>query len=465
MRHKHLGAILALTILAVAVGCNAGGSSSTTPPSPAPAPASGPFTVVAGGSTFLDMPGVGNTTAGAVTLPAPTSGGGTTGTFSVSATNPVSAALLGDKKPASVAGANGLWYLTLTFNDNVTIPALPAMQVEFKTAQPTTVVYWSAIYKGTSWIEPWSGPGAAVNGGMTVQIPAKAATPFTFTAGVAYTIAVYSSPATPTPTPSPTPVATPTPTPTPPPNALVNGDFETSSSSFAPWYTCYVSHDGAQPQVDPNPVNPPSAYTSPNPGPSPTVAPTTAPTPTDATVQQSVAMTGGANGPVHGGLNAALVGMGLGTGTANSGKGAMGICQNVVVPANSPTISLWVLEGGDKAYFDGQDQEAGIFTAAAGLTSATPKAAVLPSTYLFMENNCWNGLNAGTGNSAQAPCAIDHSGSPDLAHGNVWRKKGPYDLSAYVGQTVTVFLGIYTSSTSTTYYNYAYYDDVLLTHS
>ena len=260
--------------------------------------------------------------------------------------------------------------------------------------------------------------------------------------------------------PTPSPTASPTGAPV---NAIVNGDFETSSTSFAPWYTCYVQHHQVA-LTDDNPDDSAQgAYAVPTAGPD--TAPTTAPNANDATVQQSVQMTGGADQPVHGGGNAALVGMGLGMTTANTGKGALGICQNVVVPA-SGQLSLWVLEGGNKAYYDGQDQEAEIFLASAGLNSSTNTTASLPDLQLFSENNCWNGLNlqGGSGpNGATKPCAIDHSGVPDLANGNVWREKGPYDLSTYAGQTVTVFLGIWNSSSSGTYYNYAYYDDVQLT--
>ena len=191
MRHKHLGALLALTILAAATGCTTGSGSSTTV-LPAPAPASGTFTVTSGGSTPFDLPGVGTTTAGTTTLGAPTAGGGATGTFSVSASNPTATSLSADKRTAAVAPATGVWYLTLTFNQTVSVAALPSFTLEFATPQ-SGVVFHSAIYNGTSWTEPWSGPGTLTNGGSTLTIPAKAATPYTFTAGTSYVLAIYST--------------------------------------------------------------------------------------------------------------------------------------------------------------------------------------------------------------------------------------------------------------------------------
>ena len=480
MRHKHLGAVLALTILAVAVGCNAGGSSSTTPPSPAPAPASGPFTVVDGGSTFLSLPAVGNTTGAGVTLPAPTSGGGTAGTFSVSATNPVATSLLGDKRPASVAGANGLWYLTLTFASSVTIPSLPAMQVEFNAAQPSTVVYWSAVYNGSTstWIEPWSGPGAAVNNGMTVQIPAKANSPFTFAAGVAYTIAVYSSPATPTPTPTPSPTPSPTPatpTPSPTPQALSNGDFETGS--IAPWYVCRAGHPSLATAIDPYPAmeTPAPTFTqSPRtavpsqvatPGPDPAVVTTLA-----------AASVGNPNTTPHGGTHAAQIGNILtGTGNAREG-GLLGICQDVTVPAaaTNPTLTAWVWEGGDNGNFGNGDTEMDIYAGATWVTGTVSlggpvesgkQTTANPSSTLFAETNCYNnnGTSGGT-STTNFPDCVGQAGAPGI-RGGQWVKKGPYSLNAYGGQTVTVLIGVLGTSNSTGYYQYLYADDILLTHS
>lgn len=298
---------------------------------------------------------------------------------------------------------------------------------------------------GGSWAISYDGT-ATTNTSETITVSSTGVTSGTATLTI--------SGASPTASPTAEPSSSSAPT-----NAIVNGDFETSTTSFAPWYTCYVQHHQVA-LTDDNPDD--SAQTSyavPTAGPD--TAPTTAPNANDATVQQSVQMTGGADQPVHGGSNAALVGMGLGLTTANTGKGALGICQNVTVPAGGQ-LSFWVLEGGNKAYYDGQDQEAEIFLASAGLSSSTNTTTSLPDLQLFAENNCWNGLKLGSVNTATSPCAIDHSGSPDLANGNVWREKGPYDLSTYAGQTVTVFLGIWNSSSSLTYYNYAYYDDVTL---
>ena len=56
-----------------------------------------------------------------------------------------------------------------------------------------------------------------------------------------------------------------------------------------------------------------------------------------------------------------------------------------------------------------------------------------------------------------------HAGHWPCGHGGSWHKKGPYNLSTYAGTTVTLFVGIMGSSTSTTFYGYSYFDDVILT--
>jgi len=366
-----------------------------------------------------------------------TSGTASSGTATWTALDAAGDTIIG---PGALVNANGT-----AVADPPTIGVSPAIS-GFTAGTYTANKASDGSVIGGSWAVTYDGTATSETS-ATVTVSSSGVTSGTAT----LTVTGASPTASPSASPSGAPV-----------NVVVNGDFETSTTSFAPWYTCYVQHH----QVDLTDDNPDDSaqttYASPTAGPD--TAPTTAPNPNDATVQQAVQMTGGVDQPVHGGGNAALVGMGLGLTTANSGKGALGICQNVAVPANGQ-LTFWVLEGGNKAYYDGQDQEAEIFLASAGLSSSANTTTSLPDLQLFSENNCWNGLNlqGGSGpNSATKPCAIDHSGVPDLANGNVWREKGPYDLSTYAGQTVTLFLGIWNSSSSGTYYNYAYYDDVTL---
>jgi hypothetical protein len=468
---------LALTILAVAVGCNGTGSSSSTPATPAPAPASGTFTVVSGGSTFFDLPGVGTTTAGSATLGTPTAGGGTTGTFTVSASNPTSSALTSDKRPASVAGANGVWYLSLTFSKNVTVAALPSFGLEFSTPQPATLVFWSAIYNGTSWTEPWSGPGTLSNGGSTLAIPAKAATPYTFTAGTNYVIAIYTTAATPTPTPSPTPSPSPTPatpTPSPTPNAITNGDFETGS--IAPWYVCRAGHPTLAAPIDPNPAEetPAPTFTQAPLTAVPSLVATPGPDPVVVTTL-AAASAGNPNNAPHGGTHAAQIGNIL-TGAGNAReKGIIGICQDVAVPATgSPTLTAWVWEGGDNGNFGNGDSEMDVFSGAtwvtgtvsvSGATESGKQTANNPTATLFAEMNCYNnnGTSGGTSTTNFADC-VGQAAAPGV-RGGQWVKKGPYSMTAYAGTTVTVLIGSLGTSNSTGYYEYLYADDVVLTHS
>ena len=356
---------------------------------------------------------------------------------------------------APVATPNPVVYITLTAGTGgALVRGVTNVQSAFPSPVPSGQSLYLAYNNGTQW-KALGGPGTLFKGTTsTYTLSGGSITPaVTLDEGKSITLIVYEgSYAVPSPTPGP---ATPSPSPTPS-NAVSNGNFETGT--FSPWFVCYTQHHQLAP-TDASPVNPPSAYTSPTPGPD--TSPTSAPNPDDVTVQGSTP-----TGAVHGGAHAALVGHSL---EQQRGKGASGVCQNVTVPTNSPALTLWVYEGGNYAYYDATDSEADIFTASAGLTAATPTTTTLPQSVLFSEDNCWNNQSVpASPNSAQGPCATDHlhggnANWPDLANGGVWRQKGPYDLTPYAGQTVTLFLGIWNSSSSTTYYDYAYYDDVVLT--
>lgn len=255
------------------------------------------------------------------------------------------------------------------------------------------------------------------------------------------------------PTASPTASPTAAPTSSPLSNLIVNGDFETGS--LTPWYTCYAQEQqGAQ--VDPNPVPSPTAWASPTAGPA--TPPTASPQPsTDATIQTSTP-TGG----VYSGTYAALVGYSyLVSGSVFRVVGSSGICQNVAMPASgTPQLTFWVYEGGNDVEYARSDQEADVFAASAGLTSTNFETNSLPVQVLFAENNCYNNLGVHDTTSDEKPC-VPVTGSPT---GGQWRQKGPFNLSAYNGQTITIFLGTWnnTGGTGTSYFNYAYYDDVVL---
>ncbi len=242
-------------------------------------------------------------------------------------------------------------------------------------------------------------------------------------------------------------------------NSVVNGDFETGVVS--PWYVCYANHDPVGP-IDASPA----AYTAgdPTPGgttatPSPTPKATTNP---DTNTVTAVATTGPAVAP-HGGTYDLQVGH---SDIVDRGKGNIGFCQDVAVPSSNPMLTMYVFEGGNHPSLYNEDAEASIYASGSFTTSGPGKAgtfstAAAPAMHLFLENNCYdNLLTTITINGTAGTCT---PGTGPAAHGGSWHKKGPYNLSTYAGTTVTLFAGIMGSSTSTTFYGYSYFDDVVLT--
>jgi hypothetical protein len=266
----------------------------------------------------------------------------------------------------------------------------------------------------------------------------------------------YISPTGILPVATPTPTAGP-PTPTPTPvlqNVVVNGDFETGN--LTPWFICYVQHHQGN-EVDPNPVQSPSAFTSPTPGPDTAPLAAASQLATDASIQSTTP-----SGNAYAGTYAALVGYSaLVSGAYFREAGASGICQNIAIPAAStPQLTLEVYEGTNNVEYNRNDQEAAVFASSAGLTSANNSTTTLPVQTLFAENNCYNNLGLHNTTADETPC--NPGGS--LANGEQWRQKGPYNLSAYAGQTITLFLGTWsnTGGTGTAYINWAYFDNVVI---
>ena len=477
--------LLGVVLSGFLVACSAGGSGPTPPtggggstatPAPTPTPTASPaqsgtgsVAVSTTASSSATLPPVGGYTG---TLGFPTASVATTVAIADQVASvgpptgvPVLQGMLrraptswGQATTQSGSTNTPLVYLTLTSAANVTFSAALTFTFVLPSSAGTGPFYLG-YYSSPSWMTA-AGPGTVTGSTVTFSLTGGSSN-VQLVGGQANYLALYSGGVipTPTPTPSPTPVptASPTPTPTASPtpstaNVIVNGDFETGTLSG--WFPCYVQHHQLA-QVDANPVNTNTTYNAPTPGPD--TAPTASPGPNDVTVAGTTP-----TGAVHGGSYAGLAGSST---VVTRGKGAVGLCQNVVVPTTTPTLTLWVYEGGDMAYYDGEDAEADVFTSDAGLLSTANTTTELPATTYFSENNCYNNLAAGTGNSAQLPCKTDGTGTPNLATGGVWRQKGPYDMTLYAGQTVTLFLGVWSSTTSTSYYSYAYYDDVVLSNN
>jgi len=284
---------------------------------------------------------------------------------------------------------------------------------------------------------------------------AKATGAKNVTDGTAVLTIVSSGTPTPSPTPTDTPTASPSPTASPAGNAIANGDFETGD--LTSWYPCYAPHPSLTAPIDPNPAATPATQSA------TTLAQTVETDGAMATIQTSVP-----SGSVLG-TYSAIVGH---SDTQARKKGLQGICQDVTVPASNPTLTFSVYEGGNVNTFYTEDAEADVFagatwsdSTATGAETGAKDTTSNPAVTMFAETNCYNNLNVSGGSSSSGPCATPAPAQPPTTPGGQWRQKGPYDLSAYAGQTITLMLGQWSSSTSSGYYNYVYFDNVVLSGS
>jgi hypothetical protein len=156
-------------------------------------------------------------------------------------------------------------------------------------------------------------------------------------------------------------------------------------------------------------------------------------------------------------------------------KGTFGVCQTITVPSAAPYLSLYVLEGGTEYTYKYADTEAAIFG-----SYSSNVASTLDST-LFSEDNCyvhpttatppgiWGGSGISGGGAGCWPSTYggDPSGYENWLQGGFWSPRGPYDLSAYAGQTVTLFLGnwSYYHDTASYYAQFMYVGNVQMTGS
>ncbi|MGB6062183.1 MAG: hypothetical protein WBG27_10800, partial [Candidatus Aquilonibacter sp.] len=140
-----------------------------------------------------------------------------------------------------------------------------------------------------------------------------------------------------------------------------------------------------------------------------------------------------------------------------------GACQSLAVPtpppgmSGGPYLSFYVLEGGGEYTFKYADQEAAIFPtplpSPIGIQAAAP---VGTPSYLFAEQNCyvhpsdagsptgiWGASITSSGVKGCWPSTYggDPSSYNNWLQGGFWKPMGPYDLSSYAGQTITLFLG------------------------
>lgn len=215
------------------------------------------------------------------------------------------------------------------------------------------------------------------------------------------------------PTPSPTAAPSALPSASAPPsivsNVVANGDFE--AGALTPWTACSPStngHDGA--------------------------ASTAA---ILATLPDSHSV------PQFDGPGAAMIGV-----LQNGKVGVTGICQQLVVP--TPAVggkvmaTMYVWEGGSEKDTTLSDQEADVLSADGSSQLAS----------LFIDSAC--SVTATEGFKKHCD-PTQNGGIP--ATGGVWVQRGPYDVTAYAGTTVTLFVGIWLGPTASIS-DFMYVDDV-----
>ena len=267
--------------------------------------------------------------------------------------------------------------------------------------------------------------------------PAPTATPTPSPTPSPTPIGATAAPVTPSPTPSPTPM------PTVNPNVLVDGGFESEGAAdmtFSSWSKCSFIHPGTGATSSPYPAVASGLVTGDivsASDPSFLVGPTPAATPFATVSSQPNSGTYAAL--TYSGTYANTTAFPPGAAQASAKAGANGICQTFVVPTDA-MLTFFVNEGSsdtDTATGTYFDQEGDIFAGAS--TTGTPVS-------VFLDKDTQN------------PKAT-------TTYVSGYQMKGPYALTASPfnftpGQTVTLFLGTFESSSSNFYGAYAFFDDV-----
>lgn len=148
--------------------------------------------------------------------------------------------------------------------------------------------------------------------------------------------------------------------------------------------------------------------------------------------------------------------------TVPSPKGEFGICQQIVVPASpSLNLSFWEWEGNTEYTFKDADEDAVILDSTGTTVQQT----------LFVENHCYADPNIGQapGQATSSGCwpaayGGDSGDFKDWIGGGFWTQRGPYSLSAYAGQTITLYLGNWSffANAASKYANFIYVGNVQL---
>jgi hypothetical protein len=281
----------------------------------------------------------------------------------------------------------------------------------------------------------------------------RLATPLPSTpAAVAAAVAVATA--------APTAVAKPSPDVPRGPNAVSNPGFENGGAPSADFNAGTLANPSPVPVIVPagwyvcqnqSELQPAGRALSPNTFVqlvTTTTAPTVAP---------------GVTPPVHSGSSALFLGNANAAsppGIAGRTKGGFGLCQDVVVPAGA-SLTFYVNEGsGGTSFTTGGTGQfltpaPGPTDGSFGLGSAQEAAILLPAAHTVIEQLFYE-LDLSQTN----PHSYANASNREIGYQSGYVRKGPYDLSALAGRTVTLYFGIYSSTAATSSFTFMAVDDV-----
>ncbi len=224
-------------------------------------------------------------------------------------------------------------------------------------------------------------------------------------------------------------------------SAVKNGAF---ANGLTNWTNCSYAHTALTAAVNestpipesPMPTQSPGAATTPIPAGNLTgLSAAVTPPPNDNPSPPAGVTVGTVPGVL--GTSVALVGT-INSLTVASPKGEFGICQQVTVPSAGFFLTFWEWEGNTEFTFKDADEDAVVLDSTGTNVLQT----------LFVENHCYADplIGQAPGQATTSGCwpaayGGDSSHFLDWIGGGFWTQRGPYDLSAFAGQTITLYFG------------------------
>lgn len=248
-------------------------------------------------------------------------------------------------------------------------------------------------------------------------------------------------------------------------SGVKNGAF---TSGMANWTNCSYAHTALTAAVNESTPSPVIPLPTQSPGAATAAVATTSLTGLSAQVtpppNDNPSPPAGVTSPAPSVLGnyVALVGT-INAATVASPKGEFGICQQIVVPSSPSALylSFWEWEGNTEYTFKDADEDAVILDSTGTTVQQT----------LFVENHCYADALIGQapGQATSSGCwpaayGGDSGDFKDWIGGGFWTQRGPYNLSAYAGQTITLYLGNWSffANAASKYANFIYVGNVQL---